>query len=336
VAFRRSEPMRWYLLLGILGPSAFIAAYHIGDWQAYLTPAWVMVAGLAAVGLGRGAKRAAWPLLIAWAGVGALLVTLSFRALYVEENENDRGLLVAAAGENAQLVTYRGPGYKSKQLNNYYRFGLRLEEERGLSFLTARQAFDEEYAYLEERPLYFLDKRVKRFFDQHRVDYVQRWQNENPLSNYFVTGARWPLDRLTVERSDPGRLVVKSSDTHVLAGEPDPIKIVVIDGATRRTRGLAMFSFADAWQEDPKRLKLLGFLDKIADGDWFCLVAQGSSVRVNPATLAEIGERLGFATGEVGQPAREAVLMGRKGAPEALVATADPIAPIVLELRSYR
>ena len=47
-------------------------------------------------------------------------------------------------------------------------------------------------------------------------------------------------------------------------------------------------NFGIAWEDDPKRLLLPGFLDKIADGDWFCLVAQGPSVRVNPATLVKL------------------------------------------------
>ena len=334
-AFRRREAMRWYLALGILGPTAFIAAYHIGDWQAYLTPAWVMLGGLAAIGAGRAIRgrvaRAA--ALVVWAAVLGLIGVLNFRALDVEENEYDRTLLVAAAGRDAQVVAYRGPGYKSKQLNNYYRFGLHLEEERGLHFLTAKEAFEQEYAFLDDRPMYFIDKKVKRYFDRHQVDYLQRWHSEDPLSSYFVTGTRWPVDRLAVRRGDAGTLEIRTAEGHRLTEGVAPIEIAVLDGSTRRTRGVTSFTFADAWLEDPKVLGLLGFLDRIAVGDWFCVVLQGSTVRVNPATIAAIEARLGLDGDGRARPSGAIVLAGRKGRPESHQTVVDPVAPIVVQLR---
>jgi hypothetical protein len=334
-AFRRREPLRWYLILGVLGPAAFVAAYHVGDWQAYLTPAWVMLAGLAALCVGRMFQRRVVRAiaLVLWALLLALVGTVNFRSLRVLENEYDRSLLVAAAGRDAQLVTYRGPGYKAKQLNNYYRLGLRLEEERNLAFLTAKEAFEEQFAFLEERPLYFRDKRVKRFFDRHQVDYVQRWQNEDPLSSYFVTGARWPLDEVAVVADNSGTLRIRSSEEHYLTDGVAPIEIAVVDGRTRRARGVAPFTFADGWTEDKKRLGLVGFTDKIAHGDWFFVTAQGSSVRVNPATLARLAAPLGFAPSDIPRPRGSIVLAGRKGVPETLLAIADPERPITVPLR---
>ncbi len=335
-AYRRREPMRWYLALGILGPTAFIAAYHIGDWQAYLTPAWVMIGGLAAIGVGRAiqGRIARAGALTAWAALLALIGTLNYRALYVEENENDRTLLVAAAGHDAQVVAFRGPGYKSKQLNNYYRFGLHLEEERNLHFLTAKEAFEVEYAFLEDRPMYFIDKKVKRYFDRHQVDYLQRWYNENPLSSYFVTGTRWPVDRLAVHSGDQGELQIRTGEGHALTEGVAPIEIAVLDGSTRRTRGVASFTFADAWIEDPKVLGMLGFLDKIAPDDWYCVVLQGAAVRVNQSTLATIQARLGMTTDAPLRPRGAVVLAGRKSAPGSHLTVVDPEAPVLLHLRT--
>ncbi len=334
-AFRRAESMRWYLVLGVLAPTAFIAAYHIGDWQAYLTPAWVMVGGLAALGAGRAFRR---PLvqratLVAWAALLLLMATWSFRALYVDENEHDRALLVAAADDGGQVIAYRGPGYKAKQLNNYHRFGLRLEEERDLRFLTAKEAFEIEYAFLDERPMFFIDKRVKRYFDRHQVDYLQRWHTEDPLSGYYVTGTSWPVDRLEIAPTESGRLGIRIPDGHELTTGDSTIEIAVVDGTTRRIRGVSPFTFGDAWIEDPKVPGLLGFLDRIRPGDWFFAVAQGSMVSVNPATLTEMRRRLGV-TSDAAERARGAVVLaGRKGHPEGHVVFADPDRPIALDLR---
>ncbi len=335
-AFRRREPLRWYLVLGILGATTFIAAYHIGDWEAYLSPAWVMVAALAAIGAGRGIERPAVRAvtLALWAALLAFTATINFRALRVEENEYDRTLLAAAAGSDAHVVAYRGPGYKSKQLNNYYRLGLHLEERRNLNFLTARQAFEEDYAFLDDRPLYFRGKRVKRYFDRHRVDYLQRWHNEDPLSEYFVSGTRWPLDRVVVRPGVEGALEILVSDDSPLGDEPPaPIEVAVFDGQTRRTRGVAFFTFADAWPEDPRVLGLPGFIDKIAAGDWFCMTVQGPDVGVNAAILHQVQDRFGFPAEQRVSPSRSGVLAGRKGQPATYVAQADPVEPLVLELR---
>lgn len=263
----------------------------------------------------------------------ALVATLNFRALRVIENEYDRSLLVAAAGSDAQLVTYRGPGYKAKQLNNYYRLGLRLEETRNLRFLTAKETFEEQFAFLEERPLYFRDKRVKRYFDRHRVDYVQRWQNDDPLSSYFVTGARWPLDEVTVAPGNDGALRIRSSAEHYLTEAAAPLEIAIVDGDTRRARGVVPFTFADGWTEEKKRLGLHGFAEKIARGDWFFVAAQGSSLRVNRATLTRFAGLLGFPAETIPKARQSLVLAGRKGMPETLIARADPKDPITLRLR---
>ncbi len=343
-AFRGREPLRWHLLLGALAPGAFIAVYHIGDWQAYLTPAWVMVGGLAAVGAGRWLERpvARAAALAAWAALLALAIAVNFRALKIEENEYDQTLLAAAAGRDAYVVAYRGPGYKAKQLNNYYRLGLHLEEDRNLHFVTAKQAFEEDYAFLEDLPLYFRGKRVKRYFDRHKVDYLQRWHNEDPLSDYFVSGTRWPVDRLSVVPTAGGGLEMRATaETSLTDESPAPIEIAVLDGTTRRTRGVALFSFAEAWPEEPpedspkgqKPLGLTGFLDKIAVGDWFCLIAQGPTVPAHGATLERVRRHLGFPPGAPLRPESTAVLAGRKGHPETCLAIADPTLPVVVELR---
>lgn len=334
--FRRRHRLRWYLLFGILGPAAFVAAYHVGDWEAYLTPAWVMLAGLAVVAVAGLADRRLLraTLVTLWVLVLAALSLLDFRSLRIEENENDRSLLVAAAGHDAVVVAYRGPGYKSKQLNNYYRYGLHLEEERDLRFLTAHEAFTEDYTWLKNRPLYFVDRKVKRYFDAYRVDYVKRWQSEDPLSHYFVTGVTWPHDRLAVRPGDGGGLQIYASRGQLLTERPGPIEVAVVDGASRRLRGVAPFRFADAWIDDPQRPGLVRFVDRIRGGDWFCMVIQGPTLRLNRATLQRIASQLGFA--ETPRPQRALVLAGRKGRRATYRAIADPVTDVELALAAIR
>ena len=59
----------------------------------------------------------------------------------VEENRWDRTALMRAAPDESGVVAYRGPGYRSKQLTNYYRLGDELARDRKIRFRTAHQFF---------------------------------------------------------------------------------------------------------------------------------------------------------------------------------------------------
>ena len=125
-----------YLVLGVLGPPLFIGFYQIGDWQAYLAPAFVSLAALAAIGFTspwlatrrwRAATLSIWLLGVGWTAAS------TYSRVKVESNPRDREALLAAAVPGDWVVTYPVNGYSFRQLNYYYRYGLHLEEEKGNS-----------------------------------------------------------------------------------------------------------------------------------------------------------------------------------------------------------
>ena len=82
-----------YLLIGALGPPLFVIFYQIGDWQAYLAPAFVSLTALAASGLAEIGHRYGksqtvatliWLLAIGWNAV------ITYPTIKVDENPRDR------------------------------------------------------------------------------------------------------------------------------------------------------------------------------------------------------------------------------------------------------
>lgn len=281
--WRRDRALAGFLGLTALSGTVFLLVYRIGDWGAYQSPVWLALTALAAVGLaalagtGGAEGRRAWGRLPAiaaglWAAAIVVVVASGLPELDVEENPNDVSRLLAAAGRDKIVVAYPGPGYRTKQLVNYYRYGLDLEARRGLDVRQAYKGFEEQHLYLRRQPMVFSSPGVRPWFDALKIDYVTAVAPDLGGQSYFVTGTDWPLRELRVEPTARG-LEVKAPD----GGRPtlieawDGVQVLVVSGRAGHVRAVVAFPFEGA--ATVERVRQL--FRRVAVGDRVCIVVQG-------------------------------------------------------------
>ncbi|MEZ5332681.1 MAG: DUF2723 domain-containing protein [Thermoanaerobaculia bacterium] len=276
--WRRDRPLAGFLALTGLSGTTFLLVYRIGDWAAYQTPVWLALAVLAGIGLAAVAESGStarwWPAVAAlWAVTLGATVARDLPAVRVVENRDDVSRLIAAAGSDKIVVAYPGPGYRTKQLVNYYRYGLDLERARGLDVRQAAKGFDEQYLYLKRRPMVFAAQGVRAWFDRLKIDYLPAVAPEAGDLHYFVTGTDWPLAELRVVPTPEG-VEVHSGDGRrpVLIEAWDGVQVLVVAGRERYVRAVVPFPI-DGVAKTFERVRQL--FRRVAAGDRVCIVVQG-------------------------------------------------------------
>lgn len=283
--WRRDRPLAGFLGLTAGAGAGFLLVYRIGDWGAYQSPVWLALTALAGVGLAAlpagAVPRRRWPGAAAAAAWGLALAFVAVRALpgmRVEENRDDVSDLIQAAGRDKIVVAYPGPGYRTKQLVNYYRYGLDLEERRGLDVRQAHRGFEEQYLYLRRRPMVFASPGVRGWFDRLKIDYLPAVAPEAGDLRYFITGTDWPLRALEVVPTPLG-LRVEAPDGHrpTLVEAWDGVQVVVVAGRERFVRAVVTLP-VDGVERTFERVRQL--FRRIAPGDRVCIVVQGGGTEM--------------------------------------------------------
>ena len=320
--FREDRVMGHTALLWLGGTLLFAAVYQIGDWQSYLVPCWVMLALLASVGA---AEVAAWPrgrLVMGLWIVGLVVWTTSNAlALRIDDNRWDRSLLLAATEPSGVAVTYLGPGYRSRQFNRYYRFGLGMEEAGGYEIQTGVEALEERFTHLGEQRLFFRGKRVQRLFDRHRVDYSMRWLADDIESTYFVTGTRFPLSAVHVTYGDDGGFLLERDSGESIASVRGQIGALVVSPAERRIKGFSTFDFNEVVERRrraPKHVPELvieAFLDAVMPGDWLLVVLHDPALDLESEVMRRVFSRLDLRPDDTRREGDALVVHGVKGEP---------------------
>ena len=282
--WRRDRALAGFLGLTALSGTVFLLVYRVGDWAAYQSPVWLALAALAGTGLaalagpgaaGSAGARARLPAIAAGLWIASILVVVGsgLSELDVEENRDDISRLLAAAGRDKIVVAYPGPGYRTKQLVNYYRFGLDLEARRGLDVRQAHKGFEEQYLYLRRQPMVFSAPGVRPWFDALKTDYITAVAPDAGGLSYFVTGTDWPLRELRVEPTGRG-LEVRAPE----GGRPtlieawDGVQVLVVSGRERHVRAVVAFPF-EGEARTFERVRQL--FRRVAAGDRVCIVVQG-------------------------------------------------------------
>jgi len=282
--WRRDRALAGFLGLTALSGTVFLLVYRVGDWAAYQSPVWLALAALAGTGLaalagpgaaGSAGARARLPAIAAGLWIASILVVVGsgLSELDVEENRDDISRLLAAAGRDKIVVAYPGPGYRTKQLVNYYRFGLDLEARRGLDVRQAHKGFEEQYLYLRRQPMVFSAPGVRPWFEALKTDYITAVAPDAGGLSYFVTGTDWPLRELRVEPTGRG-LEVRAPE----GGRPtlieawDGVQVLVVSGRERHVRAVVAFPF-EGEARTFERVRQL--FRRVAAGDRVCIVVQG-------------------------------------------------------------
>lgn len=275
--WRRDRALAGLFSLTAVAGAAFPLVYRVGDWAAYQSPVWLALAalggcGLAALAEGR-TRRAGAVSAALWAAGLAAFVVGSLPRLRVEENRDDVSRLIEAADRDRIVVAYPGPGYRAKQLVNYYRYGLDLDRTHSLDVRQAHRGFTEQYLYLRRRPMVFAAPGVRRWFDELKVDYVAVVSPGTDGYHYFVTGTDRPLSELRVEPTTRGlevRAPGRPRPTLVEAWEG--VQVLVVAGRERHVRAVIAFPFEGAATTFEKVRQLFR---RVAAGDRVCIVVQG-------------------------------------------------------------
>ena len=337
VLFGSNRILLAYLLLGFLGPPLFVSVYQIGDWQAYLAPAFVSLAALAAIGTtwsglstrpGRGAISAIWLMGIGWTAISA------YPEVRIEENPRDRSRLLAAAAPGDWVITYPVNGYSFRQLNFYYRYGLGLEEEKDIRIRTAPEAFEHEWAYLGNDRMIFATQDVRDVFDRYRTQYVTLWSEAAPDQPLAATGASYPLARVRVVPQPDGRVSLLGPDDLELAGPDAAIQVVVTSPAGERVKGVATFPSRRSPTRH-SRWPLRDFLGRLRGDDWVCVLVQGPALVRQDEGVQLIQETFGVRPSSAVATPTALIVAGSKGdSVENLIVLTDPREPIDLALPS--
>ncbi len=324
-----------YLFLGVLGPPVFVSFYQIGDWQAYLAPAFVSLATLAAMGTTwhgfstpkwQRVAMAFWLLGIGWTA------TDTYPRLRVEENSRDRSALLAAAAPGDWVVTYPVNGYSFRQLNFYYRYGLGLEEKQGIRIRTAPEIFEQEWAFLSDDRMIFATQAVRDVFDEYRTEYVPLWSAASEDQVLAATGARFPVHSLQLLPDQAGGVRVMGSDDLVFAAPGDAIQIIVASPSQRRIKGVASFPSRRAPTRH-SRWPLRDFLHRIRDDDWVCVILQGPALARGDEGVALILDTFGVAVSALSASTTSLVIAGLKGSgTENLLVLRNPGEPAELPI----
>lgn len=330
--WRQDRPLAGFLTLTGLSGTAFLVVYRIGDWAAYQTPVWLALTVLAGIGLGEVARASATR---RWWAAAALLWVLALGytvardlpAVRVVENRDDVSRLVQAAGRDKIVVAYPGPGYRTKQLVNYYRYGLDLEHTRGLDVRQAAKGFGEQYLYLRRKPMVFTSPGVRAWFDRLKIDYLPAVAPGAGELRYFVTGTDWPLRELRIVPTPEG-VEVRSSDGHrpVLMEAWDGAQVLVVAGRERHVRAVVSFPFGGV-AGTFERIRQL--FRRVAAGDRVCIVVQGTG-----AEARRLAENLAHGEIETSEAFRSLVALttrDRRGVSRERFVV-DPTAPVTIRL----
>lgn len=328
---KRDRSMALFLVLLAIGPVAFVALYHIGDWEAYLAPTWVALAGLAALGaLALSEAGGRWGRVAAgcWGLSLVILGGINFRALDLEESPWERSWLLATAPTGTRVVTYNGPGYRAHQLNNYYRYGV-LHGSTEKEILTGVEVV-QSYAFLEDLPLYATRKVGRDVLEPYKIDHVERLTSSGRM--LWTTGERYPLHELRVGRSVAGALEVVSSDGIELISATEGIHFAVVEARGGRIKGVmhfpAMDTLAEAREPTPQ-----GFLEHVQVDDWLIAVMMSNAWEpLADGTMERFAEWSGFALGEEASEAGAVVVIGRMGEVEPRLLATDLDQPRTVEL----
>lgn len=317
--WREERVLAWAALLWLGGALGFASVYQIGDWESYLIPCWVLLALLAALGATRALTRPRGRVLIAlWVVSVAGWSLFNVGELRVRQNRWDRSLLLAATEAGGVAVTYIGPGYRSQELNRYYRLGLGMEESGGYEIQTAVETLEERFTHLGARRHFFRGKRVKELFDTHRVDYAMRWHADDLDTGYFVTGTRFPVGGVQLGRDESGALTVSRETGETLGSAAEGVTALVVGRAERRIKDFSRFGIDELLEmrrPRPDREPELAFavyLEAVLPDDWLLVVLDLGGLDAGDPRVLPVLSALGAAP-ELAAGDDELVLYGVKG-----------------------
>ena len=324
-----------YLLLGVLGPPLFVSFYQIGDWQAYLAPAFVCLATLAAVGVTspwrvnqgwRAAILSIWLLGVGWTATSA------YSRIEVESNPRDREALLAAAVPGDWVVTYPVNGYSFRQLNYYYRYGLHLEDNKGIRIRTAPEIFEQDWAFLSDDRLLFGTQDVRGVFDKHRTDHIPLWTATSPGSPLAATGTRFPTKSVRISPHPDGRVSLVGSDDLVLASPGVGLQVLVVSPTEERIKGVVSFP-TQRVPSRHSRWPLRDFLSRIQNHDWVCVILQGPALARRDEGIQLVLDTFQVQPSEQTEASTSLIIAGLKGSDAThLTVITDPPKPIELVL----
>ncbi len=324
--FRKDRTLFLFMAISAVTFVAFISIYHIGDWVAYLAPIWLMIGILAGIGLtfglsGRYRLRSLATMI--WIATMAPWIVVNATSLYVDQNRWERTWLLESAEPSQRVVTYRGPGYRPRQLNNYYRYG--VLHERPPLVLTAVEAIHN-LAFLDDDPLIFSSAHVKNLFDRHRVQYSERWNKEGRM--FYETTSPYPIAELIVRPSrgqtdqSKGIRVDMVDGTNILDAEA-PIQVAIIAGDSLRLKGAVNFSNRkDRLGEKGARLETL--LRQVEDEDWIVLAVNEAYMARSKKVRRLMGNWSGFPIAPPPSADDGFLVIGKKGSSEPLWQLTDP------------
>lgn len=328
-----------HLLLGALGPPVFVSFYQIGDWQAYLAPAFVSLIALAAMAFTssmlatrgrRGGALLVWFLALAWT------VATNYPQVRVEENPRDREALLEAAVSGDWVVTYPVNGYSFRQLNYYYRYGLHLEDASGIRIRTAPEIFEQDFAFLTDDRLLFSTQDVRTVFEEHRTDFTPIWTADKSASPFYVTGTRYPTRSVRISPQPGGRVSLLGPDDLVLAGPDLAIQVLVASPDHARIKGVASFPSRRIATRH-SRWPLRDFLERIRRRDWVCVLLQGPSLARGDEGVKLVLEAFDLQPLEPAEAPEVLIIAGSRGSNvDDLIVLEDPREPVELHLRTDR
>ncbi len=328
----RQEPaLAGFLALGIAIPMAWLSFYQLVDWSPYLAPCWLVAALAAAAGalqlsrrgLGvRVAVTAAWASSLLFSGAADAV------ALTVDPNRWDRSELLAAVPAGAGAVTYAGPGYRSVQLNSYYRHGLEVERTLGIELLTATRVFDEEWRFLDDRPLYFSDYEVRGYFERYHADFVCRRLTDSE-TEVCATGTSRPIELLEVRGRDQGGLEIVRDGTRLMPVEKSAV-LAIIDPDRQRIQAILPIALESAPAPLLTGERFAELLAAVPAGKRLLLVADPAPTEPARSAMAELAVSMGLEAGLAEVPGAAFALYGRAGDPAALELYTDlPVTLVV-------
>jgi hypothetical protein len=326
VLFRKDKTLFLFMAISAVTFVVFISIYHIGDWVAYLAPIWLMIGILAGLGLARGlaARNRLGPVAtMVWITTMAALIVVNATSLYVDQNRWERTWLLESAELSQRVVTYRGPGYRPRQLNNYYRYG--VLHERPPLVLTAVEAIHN-LAFLDDDPLIFSSAHVKKLFDRHRVQYSERWNKEGRM--FYETISPYPIAELMVRPSrgrtdQSGGIRVDMVDgTNILDAEA-PIQVAIIAGDSLRLKGAVNFAGRND-RLGEKGAKLETLLRRVKDDDWIILVVNEPYMATSKKVRRLLGNWAEFLIAPPPTADDGFLVIGKKGSSEPPWQLTDP------------
>lgn len=236
--WRRRRPATAFLATLALASVVFILVYQIGDWGAYVAPAWLALAVLAGVGLEGLPPRVRTGATAAWCLLLVAFLVRDARALHVPESPYARDALIAAAPDGAIVLPYAQMGYPARQFMNYYRFGLGFEADRGLHLESAERAFLFDWSFLGDRPIFFERSGVREWAHAYGIEHVAQQAPSGQL--VYRTGTEWPTESVRLVPVGDG-IEVRTFDGALLAPVGPAVSAVVVGARDGRVKGVMPF-----------------------------------------------------------------------------------------------